>query len=255
MAFGTSTDVQDHCGAGPGIGQAKQLIAWKSTLSEAEADCSLCFHSSSARPCWSFHLTWKLEGVFKGVKGSSLQMELELLSYEGTLSTSDVSFYHARRRRDLGHPFLFSTHIWCDQSQFCLCCWEAFNKSGCCQSWSQVPDPRRRYAAGPCALREKVLVVKSSFPADRSLRSKAIYWHPLYETNTDVWVTRERLLRCLNIICCTEGRGPICYAYLLVLYCAFAFQTMVSLFVSTSWSHRTQMQSSGLRSKCALDYY
>lgn len=241
-----------------GIGQAKELIVWKSVLSEAEAsalaDCSLCFHSSSARPCWSFHLTWKLEEVFKGVKGSSLQMELELLSYEGTLGASNVSFYHARRRKDLGHPFLFSPHIWCDLSQFCLCCWETFSKSGCCLSWSQIPDPRR-YAAGPCALRAKVFVFKSSFSAGVSLSSKAIYWHSLYETNTGVWVTKERPLRCLNIICCTEGRGPICCTYLLVLHCAFAFQTMVYLFVSTSWSHRIQMQNSGLRSKCALDYY
>lgn len=111
------------------IGQAKELM-----LSEAEAATSWLLLVLSLKLCkavliLSLHLeagagVQRCQRKQPLLHQQPLQMELELLSYEGTLDTSDVSFYHARRRRDLGHPFLFSLHIWCVQSQFCLCCWE-----------------------------------------------------------------------------------------------------------------------------------
>lgn len=86
------------------------------------------------------------------------------------------------------HPIFHVTKV-----SFACAAEKPWSCSGYCQSWNQIPDPSRRYAAGSCALRARVLLFKSSFSTDMSLRSKAICWHALYETNTGVWVTRERL--------------------------------------------------------------
>lgn len=197
MAFGTSAEVQDYSGAGSkhrpgkGVGCLEEHVVWGRGCYQLTAPGA--FTQALQGRADPFTLTGSWRGYSKVSKEAVCKFELELLSYEGTLGASDVSFYHARRRKDLSHPFLFSPHIWCDLSQLCLCCWETFSKSGCCLSWSQIPDPRRKYAGGPCALRAKVLVFKSSFSAGGSLSSKAIYWHSLYETNTGVWETREKL--------------------------------------------------------------
>lgn len=91
MAFGTSTEIQAHCGAGSRHRPGKGVDCLEEQeLPEAEA-APCAFTKALQGPAdLSPHL--EAAGGFTGVKGSSLQMELKLLSYEGRLGTSMSPF-------------------------------------------------------------------------------------------------------------------------------------------------------------------
>lgn len=131
-------------------------------------------------------------------------MELELLSQEKTLpfafscsgrsakpespgaSSKLCSLNHTRKWKDLGLAVLTPYLMWPKTVLPVL----LRNLEA-----DQVPDPTGRDAAWPCALRARALAFESRFSGEGSLRSRAICWHALYETNTGVWVTRERLFK------------------------------------------------------------
>lgn len=116
------------------------------------------------------------------------------------------------------------SHSIFDMTQVSFACEKPWSCSGCCQSWSQIPDPTSRDAAGHCALRARVLVFESSFSTDESLRSKAICWHALSATNTGVWVTRERLFKesKRNQLHCRQRPYMLCVFACIVLCICFA---------------------------------
>lgn len=201
----------------------------------------MCLCWSSARPHWSFHLAWQEEGGFEGAKGSSLQMELELRSYGEALpfafscssrstkpespgaSSKLSALTMLRGERILASPCCSYSIFDVTQVSFACAAEKPWSCSGCCQSWSQMPDPSIRNAAGPCACRARVLVFKPSFSTHGSLRSKAICWHLLYKTNTGVWVTRERLFKESkhNPLHCRQRPYMLCVFACIVLCISF----------------------------------
>lgn len=165
----------------------------------------------------------------------------------------DVPFYHARRRGDLGHPFLHSPIFDESKASFAFVAEKPLVSLAAAgagvNSWSQKKVCCRTL----CSQGEVLVLNLASLQMGLWAARPSTGIHCMKQLQVCEWP--ERLLGYPTIICCTEGRGPICCVYLLVLFCTFAFQTMLSLFVSPSWSHRIQMQSSDLRSKYTLDYY